>query len=283
MKNNILDYAVESFPVLEFQKIKTKYKRPGIYFFLNTLNGKFYIGSSVNIYERFSCHILSLKPSYKCFCKLLKRSLIKNGLGVFVFGVLEFLDTPTNKERLIAREQHFLDLLRPFSRDVGYNLSPTANSPLGVKRSKKFCAENKKRNIENMTNSKLRPEDIVEIFRLSAEGRDRKYIQSVFNIHHRTVSDILTRYTWYHVEIDPELVRKSEESRLPKWISLERAEEVAIELVKIGKMLKPLTKIAEDMGICRRTLSKINSGKSFPDIFNKYSNGKKFLAQPYIN
>ena len=59
----------------------------------------------------------------------------KHGKDCFDFEILELVE-PT-KEKLEEREQYYLDTLKPFpwNENSGFNLSPTAYTPLGIKRS----------------------------------------------------------------------------------------------------------------------------------------------------
>jgi group I intron endonuclease len=113
----------------------------GIYQIRNTINDKIYIGSAVNIRDRWRTHRRDLNDQ-KHHGPHLQRAWIKYGASAFVFEVLEIVP---NKEDLIRIEQQYLDQRKPFDREIGYNTSPTAGSPLGVKRSAEFRAKLSKR------------------------------------------------------------------------------------------------------------------------------------------
>ena len=61
----------------------------------------------------------------------------KYGISAFAFEIIE--ETESTKEALLEREQYYLDTLHPFPwiNNNGFNLAPTAYSPLGIKRSPK--------------------------------------------------------------------------------------------------------------------------------------------------
>lgn len=59
----------------------------------------------------------------------LQRAILKYGLAVFTFKVIEQCD----KSLLFSREQHWLNWLFDLPENLRYNFSPTADSPLGVK------------------------------------------------------------------------------------------------------------------------------------------------------
>ncbi|MEK6883500.1 MAG: GIY-YIG nuclease family protein [Nanoarchaeota archaeon] len=104
-------------------------KISGIYQILNTVNGKFYIGSAINIDRRFYLHKNLLNrnkhPNY-----YLQNSWNKHGRDNFDFLILEIID---DKNKLIEIEQKWINLTNCCNINIGYNLSPTAGSKLGAK------------------------------------------------------------------------------------------------------------------------------------------------------
>ncbi len=100
--------------------------KSGIYKIENKVNGKIYVGSAVNLDKRFSAH-RGLLYNRKHKNKHLERSWHKHGEENFVFEVLEIVE---DKERLIEREQYYLDSMNP-----DYNISKIAGSQLGFKHS----------------------------------------------------------------------------------------------------------------------------------------------------
>lgn len=93
----------------------------GVYRFINKENGKSYIGSAVNFSRRFNEHFRGDKSNI-----ILQKAFKKYGLHNFSLQILEYCD----KSLLTEREQYYLSTLKP-----EYNLSPTADSSLGVKHS----------------------------------------------------------------------------------------------------------------------------------------------------
>lgn len=102
----------------------------GIYGILNKTNGKFYVGSSINIQKRWRMHRNSLNRGNHRSIKL-QRAWWKYGDRSFEFLILE--NCCVVKEELISREQSWIDRLDAFTD--GYNSTPLSSSSLGIKRS----------------------------------------------------------------------------------------------------------------------------------------------------
>lgn len=82
----------------------------GIYAITNTLNGKQYIGSSIDIEHRWGVHRSYLKRGTHHAFKL-QRAWLKYGPDAFEWTVLEIV-LPLS-EMLLAREQQYFDTLQP--------------------------------------------------------------------------------------------------------------------------------------------------------------------------
>ncbi len=88
----------------------------GVYKITNSVNGKFYIGSSNNVENRWKRHKLELKEETH------KNQHLQNawnlyGESSFIFEVIE----ECLPEIQFEREQHYLDTLNPFD-ERGYNI-----------------------------------------------------------------------------------------------------------------------------------------------------------------
>lgn len=207
----------------------------GIYRIRNIINGKIYIGSSINIKGRLGDHLNDLKKN-KHGSSHLRRSFNKHGVAAFEFTPIEYVE-PT-KEKLLEREQCWMDFYQVAK--YGYNLHPTAGSPLGVKRteemnrknsesqlgskhhqygrsrSKKSVAKQKKtmkgRNSgsnnpnygkdlsgEKGPNAKTTEKEVIEMRRLSDDGMRSQDIAKKFKVHSHRVWMIVKRITWKHL------------------------------------------------------------------------------------
>ena len=118
----------------------------GIYQITNSINGKIYIGSSVNLATRKRDHFKHLR-SNKHQNEHLQNSFNKHGESCFDFSILHECDI----DMLIFFEQYFIDDI-PVNRL--YNICLIAGSSLGLKRSE----ESKKKMSISKTGKKLSDE-----------------------------------------------------------------------------------------------------------------------------
>lgn len=152
----------------------------GIYKILNKITGKFYIGSAVSIEARWRRHKHDLRNNKHQNIHL-QRAWIKYWEIDFEFIIIKICD----KENLIKHEQLYLDWLKPYNRDIGYNLTPTAGNSNGVKHSeetrkrmseakKKMTKETKQLMSQQRKGKKLSEEHKIKI---AAGGKGRKFTQ----------------------------------------------------------------------------------------------------------
>lgn len=97
--------------------------KSGIYQILNTVNGKRYIGSAVNIASRWRQHQCELRKGRHN--PHLQNAWRKYGPAAFVYEVIELV---ADKANLLEREQHFIDVEKP-----EYNCARVAGSNFGVR------------------------------------------------------------------------------------------------------------------------------------------------------
>ena len=110
--------------------IKTTIKS-GIYLIKNLSNKKIYIGSALNISNRFSTHKYKLK-NQKHKNQHLQAAWNKYGEENFEFSILEIVD---DANLLIEKEQYYINLYKCYDKKIGYNIAKIAGSTLGIKAS----------------------------------------------------------------------------------------------------------------------------------------------------
>lgn len=96
----------------------------GIYIIRNIENNKFYIGSSIDIPSRWSCHKSDLKNKKHCN-KFLQNTYNKYGLDKLEFIFLLDMEHDS-RESILLKEQHFIDQWFDEGKNC-YNLSKQAN------------------------------------------------------------------------------------------------------------------------------------------------------------
>ena len=104
----------------------------GVYKIENKINGKLYIGSSVNIESRLKSHIKELNNNSHNN-NYLQNAWNKYGENNFIFEVIEVVE---DKNYLREREQYYIDIYKVTDHSIGYNILPNTNIGLGVKASK---------------------------------------------------------------------------------------------------------------------------------------------------
>ncbi len=97
---------------------------PLIYKITNLVNGKFYIGSTVNFPRRRATHF-SLLRTKKHNNPYLQQAFTKHGESNFKIEVLVIVAM----DELIPTEQKIIDALRATTHDIGYNVCVVAGRP----------------------------------------------------------------------------------------------------------------------------------------------------------
>lgn len=109
-----------------------------VYAIRNLVNGKAYVGSSVNYRNRWYQHRRELEAGTHNNTHL-KRAWKKYGAESFVFEVLEILDG-TKPDEMIRREQYHIDQRKATDPRYGYNKRPHASSNVGLRFSEEHKA-----------------------------------------------------------------------------------------------------------------------------------------------
>ena len=225
--------------------------KSGIYKITNLINGKFYIGSSTNLYKRFHSHksklINNIHPNLK-----LQSSFNKHGISNFKFEIL----ATCPKEYCIKLEQWFLDNLKPI-----YNISPTAKNTTGCK--------NKRR-------SKINEETIINILtdykELSQKDLANKYNVSKSIICGILYNDNISREIKDKINYSKFKERKPLKGSNNKMQVLTKEEIVEIaELYNKGVQPIEIARKLYDNENYRYTISRIARGVSYKEYTNLFN------------
>lgn len=186
-------------------------KGGGVYQILNTVNGKRYIGSTVNLRTRRNDHWRALKQRNH-YNHYLQNAWNRYGKKSFSFEVLEYILDP---KQLIEREQHYFDILKP-----KYNLSLMAKIPWNkgircpqisrIVRGRishrggtvpRLHTEETCRKLKALGGKpKLIESKVREICFLLAEGKlSQRRIASMFGVSYQTIWLIKEGFMWKHV------------------------------------------------------------------------------------
>lgn len=140
--------------------ILTLVRSAGIYRIRNVLNGKCYVGSAVNIHQRWLEHRSMLNRGVH-HSPHLQRSWARNGEASFVFEVIDLCSIGD----LIEKEQKAIDEL-----ESSYNVCRVAGSTLG----RLHSSETRKKISQRLTGTKHKERSEEYRARISAAHKGRK-------------------------------------------------------------------------------------------------------------
>jgi group I intron endonuclease len=180
--------------------------KAGIYQLTNKINGKIYVGSSIDLRIRFYSyfnfsHISRLDRGNS----LIHKALLKYGYSNFSLTILEFVDfdglTPRSKafrQKLLEREQYYLD-----SKEPEYNILEVAGSSLGYKLSEetRLKMSASKKGLPSHRKGKKHTESSKLIMKLNNGmnrsvymfSRDKVFLQQFYSIANAAESTGISR------------------------------------------------------------------------------------------
>lgn len=146
----------------------------GIYEILNTVNGKKYIGQSINIHKRYKGHISKLNQNTH-HNQYLQNSWNKYGKENFTFNIIEQCDI----DDLDELEKFYISYYKTCDRRYGYNIDDGGNSNkcLSDETRRKISESHKKENLSDETKRKM-----------SESAKKRCATQEWIDFHHNVVS-----------------------------------------------------------------------------------------------
>jgi len=114
--------------IIPQQSLFNETDTPAIYGIFHIQSGRVYVGSAINLQNRWRRHRWELR-SNRHNNQRLQRAWIKYGAEAFEFRIIEFV-SPNN---LIAREQFWMDKTNCVNQAKGFNILPKAHSGIGFR------------------------------------------------------------------------------------------------------------------------------------------------------
>lgn len=102
-------------------------KKPGIYMFTNLINGRQYIGQSIDMQDRARDYKTEIHP------RPINRAINKYGWENFKVEILHEFNEKVDKWTLLALETAFIDEYKTLTKYGGYNIRLFGDSNLGCK------------------------------------------------------------------------------------------------------------------------------------------------------
>lgn len=151
-------------PISERSQIKlVTVNRSGVYLWYNKVSGKYYVGSSINLYKRLSRYYQKGYLRYSTHYDLpIVRAITKYGLDNFILVILDY----TDEFNIHLSEQYFIDSLLPI-----YNIRQVAGFRSGKRIIKKSLSEEHKlklslkRGIDHHNYGIKRPLEVINLIR----------------------------------------------------------------------------------------------------------------------
>lgn len=159
-------------------------KQTGIYKIENTINGKVYIGQSVDINKRITVHKSNANnPKIgRAHDLYIYTAIRKHGIENFDFSIVELCD----RSELNARERYWIAYYKSNHKEHGYNLNDGGNS-IYVKHQ------------TNNSNITPRKQHIEEIKRLLVEtDMSIQAIAKQFNMTIESITNINRGHSWHN-------------------------------------------------------------------------------------
>lgn len=255
----------------------------GIYEIRNKLNGKVYIGSSIDVNHRWYRHKNKLRKNKHGNIHL-QRSWNKNGEESFTFNLLEIV---IDNENLIKKEQFWIDYNKSFKSQKGYNICRNAGNTLGrlhTSKSKKLIGKrsverNAVKSIYGMSvkgeehpNAKLSNKEVMEIkYMLKETDLALETIAGFYGLLKGSIWSINEGITWAHIKLqnDFELSEETKEMIEPyKEKAVVRLTEQEIKDIRIISRDTNMSrkKVAEMFGVKEHRIKDIRAFRTHKHI-----------------
>ncbi len=237
----------------------------GVYKIINLVNGKFYIGSIASkngFKQRWNTHKRELNNNIHVN-KHLQRAWNKYGKESFLFEIIEII---LDRSIVLDREQYYLDLLKPYERNIGYNSYQTAGSPLGSK----HTLETKQKMVkiqqeikvigDKCSNSKFTNEEVLKMRELYNNGESTKKIAIIYNSKHLVIFNILRNKTYNFNNQEIKKIKRDSEVYSFAKLNYENAKEIRYNY---NNNIKTIRELANDFNVTEKTIRNILRNKTF--------------------
>lgn len=227
----------------------------GIYEIINLINGKSYVGSSIDLKRRWYSHVRTLRNGQHRN-PYLQAAWNKYGEGAFLFCVIEQVE---NEDRLLRREQYYLDCA--FGVGSTYNIAKDATAPmLGREVSEETRRKLSESNKGKIPWTKGRHRTIETRHKISEANRGREFSEE----WKRKISEAKKG-----CEVSEETKRKMSEAHKGKKFSEEHKQNLSKtypafihretgEVIPVGRNL---AKICREYGLDRGNMCRVKNGQ----------------------
>jgi group I intron endonuclease len=269
----------------------------GIYSIHNLLNGKRYIGSSINVKKRWEAHRDQLKRKIH-HSILLQRAWDKYGKEAFEFSILE--EVEPIKEKIEFHEQSYLYLFNPkynVSPKVGRSfITPEKRAEISLKfsgechpffgkkrpyhsefmrgpnssfRGKKHKEETKIKSSESKT--LLTKETALKAKEMLISGKTQVQIAAFFGVSHSVINRLFSNKILAYIGFSPDGVDKKEVGRIANCgINNYRSKVTEQQVIDMRRMRHvermKIRKIAKIMNMNENTVGGIVNYKTYSNI-----------------
>ena len=233
-----------------------KEKICGIYKIENLVNGKVYIGSSINIYRRWEEHKTALRHNRHHSYKL-QRAWNKHGEQNFKFEITKIFKGKIKELREL--EQNYLDVYKSYDFSYGYNVSKNSlqsNPPEPTL-------------YEDIINGKflISKEEFDEIiYYLSNTKISIPKISQIVGVNERSIYQIYFKENYTNVVKDMNFIQRKISGE-DNWNSILRNDEV-LEIISMLLDKKYMIDIARKFKVNNSTIWDIYNHKTWKDITN---------------
>lgn len=200
----------------------------GIYKILNTVNKKFYVGSSKDIEGRKIGHLSELRRGVH-HSKYLQNSWNKYKEENFVFIILE----KCPQKELIDREQYYIDELKPVYNVV--QLAVPVGYQLLSQEVKDKISESHIKNRDNNPNCHLKTVGAKNLIQDFNSGLNYKELSEKYNLTRNYITTILTgeKYKDLNYLVDKELYKRNSNIPIGECIHVFNSNKEFIEVLNI--------------------------------------------------